>query len=89
VPPGKSEKGFDPHLVISSVDDRGRALYKLDDNLKDQVVNFVNRYKVPDADKGKWAEFIGWSDEKEGDRLLRLTTGFFSDAVKTNRPLSS
>ena len=48
------EKGFDPHLVVSPVDDHGRALFELTDQVKQDIASFVDRYKVPDAHKGKW-----------------------------------
>lgn len=74
------EKGFDPHLVASPVDADGNALYALDDAKKAEIAAFVERYKKPDAHKGKWAKFVGWGDAADGTRFTKTTAGFFDAA---------
>jgi inorganic pyrophosphatase len=74
------EHGFDPHLVVSPVDAHGNALFTLDDAKKAEIASFVDRYKKPDAAKGKWAKFIGWGDAAEGLRFTQTTAGFFDKA---------
>lgn len=74
------EKGFDPHLVASPVDANGDALFALDDAKKAEIASFVERYKKPDAHKGKWAKFIGWGDAADGARFTKTTAGFFDAA---------
>ena len=74
------EKGFDPHLVVSPVDDEGRELYALDETMRNAIAAFVDRYKIPDADKGKWARFVGWGDKSDGLRFLKKTSAFFEEA---------
>lgn len=75
------EKGFDPHLVLSPVDAKGNALFSLDDAKKQEIAEFVVRYKKPDAQKGKWAKMVGWGDAADGLRFTRTAAGFF-DAAK-------
>jgi inorganic pyrophosphatase len=74
------EKGFDPHLVLSPVDAKGNALYTLDDAKKQEIAEFVVRYKKPDAQKGKWAKMVGWGDAEDGLRFTRTVAGFFDAA---------
>jgi inorganic pyrophosphatase len=76
------EKGFDPHLVISPVDEKGNALFQLDTAKKAEIASFVERYKKPDAHKGKWAKFVGWGDAADGLRFTKTTSGFFDAATK-------
>jgi inorganic pyrophosphatase len=74
------EKGFDPHLVISPVGPDGEALFTLDAAKKAEIGAFVDRYKKPDAHKGKWAKMVGWGDAADGLRFVRTTAGFFEAA---------
>ena len=74
------EKGFDPHLVISPLDEDDDPIYTLNEAMRTEIATFVDRYKKPEADQGKWARFVGWGDRDEARRFVKMTYTFFEEA---------
>ena len=73
----EDEKGLDSKVVISRVDDRGRALHQLTPAIQKEVGSFFNRYKDHEKDKGAFSKVPGWGSREEGIALVRLTHAFF------------
>ena len=73
----EDEKGLDSKVVISRVDDGGRALDQLTPAIQQEVGSFFNRYKDHEKDKGAFSKVPGWGSREEGVALVRLTHEFF------------
>ena len=73
----EDEKGLDSKVVISRVDDSGRALHQLTPAIQKEVGSFFNRYKEHEKDKGAFSKVPGWGSGEEGIALVRLTHEFF------------
>ena len=73
----EDEKGLDSKVVISPVDDRGRALHELTPAIQKEVASFFSRYKLHEKEKGAFSKVPGWGPPEEGLALVRLTHEFF------------
>lgn len=69
------EKGADPKIVLSPVDDSGAPRFVLDDAERQRIGAWFDVYK--DAEPGKWAKVTGWSGPARAKEVLADTLAFF------------
>ncbi len=78
----KDEKGLDSKVVISRVGADGKPLHPLTDADRKRMADYFNRYKRDDDDPKTFATVPGWGTAAEGLAFVRMTHGFFLQALK-------
>ena len=74
------EKGYDGKIVMvarqpsSPADPGSESATTLDERERTRIASFFDRYKIPDADKGKWAKVTGWGNACAARKLIAATT---------------
>lgn len=71
----EDEKGLDSKVVVSPVDQQGRALYALTPAVKARVQRYFQRYKLHEP--GKFSKVPGWGTAEEGRAYVETTHRFF------------
>jgi inorganic pyrophosphatase len=71
----EDEKGLDSKVVLSPVDDFGRAIQPLRMADQRRIAQFFNRYKQGERDK--FSRVLGWGSIGEGRAFVEQTHAFF------------
>jgi inorganic pyrophosphatase len=71
----EDEKGLDSKVVVSPVDERGNARYRLDDAERTRIAEYFRRYKAHEA--GKHSSVPGWGTAEDGRAFIDVTHAFF------------
>jgi inorganic pyrophosphatase len=71
----EDEKGLDSKVVLSTIDDGGRAAYRLTQSVQSEVAHYFERYKQQEPDG--FSRVPGWGSAQEGVNLVRLAHAFF------------
>ena len=78
----RDETGLDSKVVMSRVGADGRPTHQLTDADRARIADFFNRYKRDDDDPKTFATVPGWGTAAEGLAFVRMTHGFFLQALK-------
>ena len=78
----RDETGLDSKVVISRVGADGKPTHQLTDADRTRIADFFNRYKRDDDDPKTFATVPGWGTAAEGLAFVRMTHGFFLQALK-------
>lgn len=78
----RDETGLDSKVVISPVGADGTPTHRLADADRWRLAEYFNRYKRDDDDPKTFATVPGWGTAAEGLAFVRVTHGFFLQALK-------
>jgi inorganic pyrophosphatase len=78
----RDETGLDSKVVISPVGADGKPTHQLTDADRRRLADYFNRYKRDDEDPKTFATVPGWGTAAEGLAFVRMTHGFFLQALK-------
>lgn len=78
----RDETGLDSKVVISPVGADGRPTYRLTEADRGRLEDYFNRYKRDDDDPKTFATVPGWGTAAEALVFVRVTHGFFLQALK-------
>jgi len=78
----QDEAGLDSKVVMSRVGADGKPLHPLTDEDRQRLADYFNRYKRDDDDPKTFATVPGWGTAAEGLAFVRMTHGFFLQALK-------
>ena len=78
----QDETGLDSKVVMSRVGADGKPLHPLTDEDRQRLADYFNRYKRDDDDPKTFATVPGWGTAAEGLAFVRMTHGFFLQALK-------
>jgi inorganic pyrophosphatase len=85
----EDEKGLDSKVVISPVDENGKAKYALTPEDQARIGEYFNAYKAKDDDPKTWSKVPGWGTAEDGLTYVLTTAAFFQQCrVHTDRPCS-
>jgi inorganic pyrophosphatase len=77
----EDEKGLDSKVVISPLDDAGRARYQLSPSDRARIGGYFERYKRHEP--GKFSKVPGWGPSASGLAYVQTTHTFFRRCAET------